>query len=318
MFGLAKNCGADIAVGDNKCLRCGEIHLKRQTKGFKLFIIIMALLATILIMLITNKNKINYSSNNNILSNYTDISKSNQFISEDIKNGEKIFLKAKEINTETSIYFHGEMFPDVKLALCIQEDYWTTLSKDEKEYLLIWLKSMIPSVKDNPNGYTVTSKDSRVYHRVLQNIRQMRNDAFVVFTMTKQDGKWVQHGTVAENPPRVNSTGQGGEHGGDASKDNDRLGTGQFIGAFNYAKDYVRASLKAPSSAKFCSMFEAKMSNLHGNVWEMSGYVDAQNSFGATTRTDWFLEIAVADNCGNYSEYKCFTLVKPPKIVTRR
>jgi len=56
--------------------------------------------------------------------------------------------------------------------------------------------------------------------------------------------------------------------------------------------------LKAPSTAKFQDVLDfgvAPKKDHNGNaikdVWEVSGYVDAQNSFGAMIRTKWYVQL---------------------------
>ena len=51
------------------------------------------------------------------------------------------------------------------------------------------------------------------------------------------------------------------------------------------AQDVVQGSLKSPSTAKFCSYTDAKITSLGGEKYKIEGYVDAQNGFGATIRT---------------------------------
>ena len=63
------------------------------------------------------------------------------------------------------------------------------------------------------------------------------------------------------------------------------------------AKDVVERNLKSPSSAKFCLMSEA---TIHyngeedgGSRYTVSGYVDAQNSFGAMIRKNFTVNLTV-------------------------
>lgn len=53
--------------------------------------------------------------------------------------------------------------------------------------------------------------------------------------------------------------------------------------AFTIAEEIVEGYLKSPSTAKFCKITEATISHA-GNEYTVKGYVDAQNSFGATLR----------------------------------
>ena len=62
----------------------------------------------------------------------------------------------------------------------------------------------------------------------------------------------------------------------------------QFI-----AERMVKQNLKAPSTAKFPGMFEQSAYELRktkSGTYIMKGWVDAQNSFGAMIRSDWYVE----------------------------
>lgn len=77
-------------------------------------------------------------------------------------------------------------------------------------------------------------------------------------------------------------------------KDDDSIGESD---AWVCAQDVVERNLKSPSSAKFCLMSEA---TIHyngeedgGSRYTVSGYVDAQNSFGATIRQNFTVNLIV-------------------------
>ena len=59
------------------------------------------------------------------------------------------------------------------------------------------------------------------------------------------------------------------------------------------AKKVVEDNLRSPSTAKFCKYTEMTASNLGGNKWKITGYVDAQNSFGATVRENWTVTLTL-------------------------
>lgn len=61
------------------------------------------------------------------------------------------------------------------------------------------------------------------------------------------------------------------------------------------ARRYVELVLKAPSTAKFPydSEFTAWQTADNKDVWEVTGYVDAQNDFGAMIRSHWYVKIHV-------------------------
>ena len=58
----------------------------------------------------------------------------------------------------------------------------------------------------------------------------------------------------------------------------------------------VKDSLKAPSTAEFCSYTEMEATNLGGNEWKITGYVDAENSFGAMLREYWTVTLTLTDS----------------------
>jgi hypothetical protein len=63
--------------------------------------------------------------------------------------------------------------------------------------------------------------------------------------------------------------------------------------AYIAAKQFVERSLKAPSTADFASLSESLVSNTDGFTWEVQGYVDSQNAFGAMIRTKYKAKVFV-------------------------
>ena len=57
------------------------------------------------------------------------------------------------------------------------------------------------------------------------------------------------------------------------------------IHAYNIAQQFVAQQLKAPSTAEFPSVRDVTIVTAGRCGFTISGYVDAQNSFGATLRT---------------------------------
>ncbi len=62
------------------------------------------------------------------------------------------------------------------------------------------------------------------------------------------------------------------------------------------AQDVVKQNLKSPSTAKFCTMPEATIRNSKDDDWAVSGYVDAENSFGGTVRTEFLVTLTLTEN----------------------
>lgn len=59
------------------------------------------------------------------------------------------------------------------------------------------------------------------------------------------------------------------------------------------AEKAVEDRLKAPSTADFCSYSQMTATNLGGDKWKVTGYVDAQNSFGAMVRQYWTVTLTL-------------------------
>jgi len=58
------------------------------------------------------------------------------------------------------------------------------------------------------------------------------------------------------------------------------------IGAYVMVQKFVKEKLKSPSTAKFPSL-DYKYQTRENHVYYIEGYVDSQNSFGATVRTEF-------------------------------
>ena len=59
----------------------------------------------------------------------------------------------------------------------------------------------------------------------------------------------------------------------------------------------IKENLKSPSTAKFThTMDEVTIKDLGNNKYVVSSWVDSQNSFGATIRSDWSVTIKVTGN----------------------
>jgi hypothetical protein len=58
-------------------------------------------------------------------------------------------------------------------------------------------------------------------------------------------------------------------------------------GAFEACKRAVESSLKAPATADFSGVFDSEITDNGDGTYDVAGYVDAENGFGANIRTDW-------------------------------
>lgn len=69
------------------------------------------------------------------------------------------------------------------------------------------------------------------------------------------------------------------------------------IEALVFAKDVIKRTLKAPSTATFEDVHAYELSNLK-DVWAVNGYVDSQNSYGAKLRNVWEVQLDYRDGKG--------------------
>lgn len=70
--------------------------------------------------------------------------------------------------------------------------------------------------------------------------------------------------------------------------------------AYIAAKKFIKEKLKSPSSAKFSHITETTVTKYNGCIFEFSGYVDAQNSFGATLREDYKIKVKYSETKDTY------------------
>lgn len=77
---------------------------------------------------------------------------------------------------------------------------------------------------------------------------------------------------------------------------NDETDKDDSTTAYVCAIDVVEKRLKSPSTAKFCGVTRATITNLGNNKYEVRGYVDAQNSFGAEVREYFTVTLTLSGN----------------------
>ena len=68
-----------------------------------------------------------------------------------------------------------------------------------------------------------------------------------------------------------------------------RVATSEFFDYFNRLVIFVEKQLKSPSTAKFPKTIEKNehITNLGGGKYKINSWVDSQNAFGATIRTNF-------------------------------
>jgi len=77
------------------------------------------------------------------------------------------------------------------------------------------------------------------------------------------------------------------------------------------AQAITRNSLKSPSKADFVYS-STKTFNIGPGRYEVGGQVDAQNSFGATIRNIWMVQLAAVNPCDDYHSTGCWTVTAGP------
>ena len=109
----------------------------------------------------------------------------------------------------------------------------------------------------------------------------------------KENGKSVGEYEHSETHLSVSNRGSSSTSG-KTSTSNNKDSYGHTKGdAFASAEKAVKGKLKSPSTAKFCSVTEATI-GCSGNTWVVRGWVDAQNGFGATVRTQFAVTFTFA------------------------
>ena len=68
---------------------------------------------------------------------------------------------------------------------------------------------------------------------------------------------------------------------------------------FVIAQEIVEDNLKAPSTAEFCRLSECTMQR-YDNLYAATGYVDAENGFGAMIRSEWTVQF-YSDDLRSYA-----------------
>ena len=81
--------------------------------------------------------------------------------------------------------------------------------------------------------------------------------------------------TIAESMPKPTPT----------------LKTSNQYQAHQICSQFIEKLLKAPSTAQFESMFDSEYNQLSKDQFEVWLYVDAQNSFGAMLRNDYYCKV---------------------------
>ena len=77
-------------------------------------------------------------------------------------------------------------------------------------------------------------------------------------------------------------------------------GCGTEAAAWMHAQDEVRASMRAPASAEFPSILDARIARTGECAFTVQAHVDGQNGFGATVRQPFTVTIEHLPKSGRY------------------
>ncbi|WP_417909341.1 hypothetical protein [Candidatus Electronema sp. PJ] len=116
-----------------------------------------------------------------------------------VSRGAAIHKEALARTEDARLDVWGTGFPSVQACIWIPEDQWKALSIEDREAFITYLKAQVPAIRSNPDRYTGIPEDAPAYKRIRDNIANMKDGAFIIFTMVQDDGRWIQSGTVAES-----------------------------------------------------------------------------------------------------------------------
>lgn len=111
--------------------------------------------------------------------------------------GERLYARAAERNPVTRIGVWEPEKPTVRACLWIVEEEWDVLSAREREAVIHYLKTQVPVMRGDPDRYADASGAAADRALAAHNIANMREGAFIVFTMVRQGDAWVRGRTAA-------------------------------------------------------------------------------------------------------------------------
>lgn len=83
----------------------------------------------------------------------------------------------------------------------------------------------------------------------------------------------------------------------------------QELDAKMCAEEAVMARLKSPSTAEFCSYADMTATESGDNRWTVSGYVDAENSFGTVVREYFVVDLRITDSSSGDLGYIVYSVI---------
>jgi len=114
--------------------------------------------------------------------------------------GKGIFSRAVAAFSAQSTYFDvwGSGYPDAAAALFLPEKVWDSLSAEQREAVVMLVRSEIPNIRKDPDRYIGFSKNTPLYRRLRTNVENIADGRYVVFTTVRGDSHWMRGKVVAQ------------------------------------------------------------------------------------------------------------------------
>lgn len=129
----------------------------------------------------------------------------------------------------------------------------------------------------------------------MPNRSQVANSIIVAFFLHSSIGCDIDRSANAPSKPPATNTPANNT----TAKPEERVSKAEL---WVFAKNFIRDRLKSPSSSSFGGVFseyqdpDRAIIKLDENAWAATGWVDADNSFGANLRNDFYLEMQLREN----------------------
>ena len=194
--------------------------------------------------------------------------------------------------TEVGSYFFSDY---IDVADISYEILGIEKSKDSNSLLIVTIQYKVTTA----DILTDTEKSLAWYdlQKLFTSCKADDGKSITVEGRSKSDETFYCHYSLLLNDEEINSSYSNGTTStskSSSSTSTDGYGHDKFD-AMVVAKNIVKNKLKSPSTASFCSTSDATIS-CSGNTWTVKGWVDAQNSFGATVRNNFTVKFTFSSD----------------------
>lgn len=173
-----------------------------------------------------------------------------------------------------------------------QNDKSTDAQNDKSTDVLIKYSKTSLNVRRRPNGKSRVLKVLKPNEKVTTKGEQ-ENGFTQILNSSNRNYGWCSTKYLQDSPLSESQLADLEEKKKEAKRkrENAWRNEDKSIGAWLYAKDIVKRSLKSPSTADFpSSIFYTDYVSRNGQVYTIRSYVDSQNSFGATIRSTFMVK----------------------------